>query len=170
MKANGNPDRDAGLRELIAAAEKIGNVSVITDLMPSSHVNGIIAASDADISWHRSEGFGLTVAEAILAGTPVISTNWSGTVDFCDPENVWNTDFKLISVVDNHPEFVGLDAVWADADVSHAASQLREIANGPGAAARKAARARDYLLAYLAKRTYGAALAQLGESCGRQAA
>lgn len=170
MKANGNPDRDAGLRALIAAAGEIGNVRVITDLMPSSYVNGIIAASNAYISLHRSEGFGLTVAEAILAKTPVISTNWSGTVDFCDPENVWNTSFKLIPVIDDHPEFAGLDAVWADADASHAASQLREIVADPDAATRRAAKAQQYLFGYLAEHTYGKALARLDEGHGRKAA
>jgi glycosyltransferase involved in cell wall biosynthesis len=165
MKANGNPDRDEGLRNLIAQAKEIGNVKVITDLMPSSHVNGIIATSDAYISLHRSEGFGLTVAEAILAGTPVVSTNWSGTVDFCDPDNVWNTDYKLIPVVDSHPEFVGLtDAVWADADAAHAARQLAEIAASAEMAKARAARAKDYLLRYLADRTYGTALAQLARA------
>jgi glycosyltransferase involved in cell wall biosynthesis len=171
MKANGNPDRDEGLRNLIAKAGNIGNVRVVTDLMPSSHVNGIIAASDAYISLHRSEGFGLTVAEAILAGTPVISTNWSGTVDFCDPDNVWNINFKLIPVVDDHPEFIGLgNAVWADADADHAATQLRDIAGNPESAARRAAAAKDYLQRYLAERTYGKALARIAGTSERMAA
>uniref|UniRef100_UPI002605E974 glycosyltransferase family 4 protein n=1 Tax=uncultured Rhizobium sp. TaxID=155567 RepID=UPI002605E974 len=162
MKANGNPARDEALRALIGEARAIGNVTVVTDLMPSSHVNGIIAASDAYISLHRSEGFGLTVAEAILAGTPVVSTHWSGTVDFCDPDAVWNTRHTLIPVVDSHPEFAGLrDAVWADADAAHAASQLSAIAADPNAAQAKAMRAKDYLRRYLTERTYGRALAGL---------
>jgi glycosyltransferase involved in cell wall biosynthesis len=162
MKANGNPDRDDALRALIAQAHTIGNVTVVTDLMPSSHVNGIIAASNAYISLHRSEGFGLTVAEAILAGTPVVSTNWSGTVDFCDPDAVWNTDFTLIPVVDSHPEFAGLrNAVWADADPAHAARQLSAIAADPAAARNRAGQAKSYLRRYLAEHSYGRALAGL---------
>jgi glycosyltransferase involved in cell wall biosynthesis len=162
MKASGDPAKDARLGALVNAANEIGNVRVITENLPSSVISGIIARSDAYISLHRSEGFGLTVAEAILAGTPVVSTGWSGTVDFCDPENTWNTDYTLIPVVDSHPEFAGLrNARWADASAGHAARQLGEIADDPEAAARKAGGARDFLRRYLAEHSYPRALQQL---------
>jgi glycosyltransferase involved in cell wall biosynthesis len=162
MKASGNPVRDEALRALIAAASDIGQVRILTENLPSSAIAGIIGQSDAYISLHRSEGFGLTVAEAILAGTPVVSTGWSGTVDFCDPENTWSTDYRLVPVVDTHPEFASLrDARWADASADHAAQQLAEIAGDPVHARSRAAAARNYLERYLAAHTYGAALAQL---------
>ena len=162
MKASGKPKSDPRLRALLAAAGEIGNVRVITDNLPSSAINGIIRQSDAYISLHRSEGFGLTVAEAILGGTPVVSTGWSGTVDFCDPDNTWNTDYTLIPVVDTHPEFAGLtDARWADPSADHAARQLGEIAGNREKTAEKAGKAREYLLRYLAAHTYGKALQQL---------
>jgi glycosyltransferase involved in cell wall biosynthesis len=162
MKASGDPGRDARLRALVAAAGEIGSVRIVTENLPSSAIAGIIGQSNAYISLHRSEGFGLTVAEAILSSTPVVSTGWSGTVDFCDPQNTWNTEYTLIPVVDSHPEFAGLkDARWADANVDHAARQLGEIADRPEIAAEKAAKARDFLLRYLAEHTYENALKQL---------
>lgn len=162
MKASGNPSRDERLRALVASASEAGNIRIVTDNLPSSAINGIIRQSDAYISLHRSEGFGLTVAEAILGGTPVVSTGWSGTVDFCDPHNTWNTDYTLVPVVDTHPEFAGLsDARWADASPEHAALQLREIAGNPQQAAERAIGARDFLSRYLADRTYEKALTQL---------
>lgn len=168
MKASGNPARDERLAALIRSAGEIDNVRIITENLPSSAISGIIAQSDAYISLHRSEGFGLTVAEAILAGTPVVSTGWSGTVDFCDPGNTWNTDYRLIPVVDSHPEFAGLgDARWADASPDHAARQLGEIADDPETAARKAAAARDFLRRYLAEHTYEKALKQVAAASGR---
>jgi len=42
----------------------------------------LIAASDGYVSLHRSEGFGLTIAEAMSLGTPVIATAYSGNMDF----------------------------------------------------------------------------------------
>nr|WP_210341635.1 glycosyltransferase family 4 protein [Rhizobium setariae] len=165
MKASGNPARDERLGALVERAKQSSNIRIVADLLPTSHVNGIIAQSDAYVSLHRSEGFGLTVAEAILSGTPVVSTGWSGTSDFCDPDNTWNTRYRLIPVVDTHPEFAGLkDAVWADADATHAAIQLSEIAGDPSAAAAKAGRAKDYLERYLAEHTYRKALAQLASA------
>jgi glycosyltransferase involved in cell wall biosynthesis len=162
MKASGDPARDTRLGALVAAANEIGNVRVITENLPSSAIAGIIRQSDTYISLHRSEGFGLTVAEAILGGTPVVSTGWSGTADFCDPQNTWNTEYALIPVVDSHPEFAALtEARWADASPDHAARQLGEIAENPARAAEKAANARAFLLRYLAEHTYGSALKQL---------
>jgi glycosyltransferase involved in cell wall biosynthesis len=168
MKASGNPARDESLRAVIAAAADIGQVRILTENLPSSAIAGIIGQSDAYISLHRSEGFGLTVAEAILAGTPVISTGWSGTVDFCDPENTWSTDYRLIPVIDSHPEFASLrDARWADASADHAAQQLAEIAGDPVHARQRAAAARGFLQRYLAANTYGAALERLASAPGK---
>lgn len=39
---------------------------------------------DLYLSLHRAEGFGLTVAEAMLAGVPVAATHWSATAEFVD--------------------------------------------------------------------------------------
>ena len=37
---------------------------------------------DAYVSLHRSEGFGLTVAESMYLGKPVLSTTRSATTEF----------------------------------------------------------------------------------------
>jgi len=162
MKANGNPEKDEGLRRLIDMVKGHSRIKIITDNLPSSEINGIIRESDAYLSLHRSEGFGLTVAEAIIQRTPVISTGWSGTVDFCDPDNSWTVAAPLVPVVDTHPEFAGLkDAVWADPSPAEAASCLRSIYLQPERAAERAERARDYLMRYLADNTYEKAFTTL---------
>jgi glycosyltransferase involved in cell wall biosynthesis len=38
----------------------------------------MIAHCDCYVSLHRSEGFGLTIAEAMLLGKPVIATRYGG--------------------------------------------------------------------------------------------
>ena len=47
----------------------------------------MIAGCDCYASLHRSEGFGITMAEAMLLGKPVIATGYSGNLDFMRPEN-----------------------------------------------------------------------------------
>jgi len=42
----------------------------------------LITCSDVYVSLHRSEGFGLGIAEAMLAGRPAIATAYSGNMDF----------------------------------------------------------------------------------------
>ena len=50
--------------------------------MSRPEVNGLIAATDAFVSLHRSEGFGFGLAEAMLLGKPAIGTDYSGNTDF----------------------------------------------------------------------------------------
>ena len=42
----------------------------------------MIAGCDCYVSLHRSEGLGLTMAEAMSFGKPVIATAYSGNLDF----------------------------------------------------------------------------------------
>lgn len=42
----------------------------------------LIASADAFVSLHRAEGFGLSIAEAMIYGKPVIATGWGGNTDF----------------------------------------------------------------------------------------
>ncbi|TCS02304.1 glycosyltransferase involved in cell wall biosynthesis [Rhizobium sp. BK418] len=162
MKASGSPARDEALRRLMQSVEGDRNIRVITDNLASSEINGIIKESNVYLSLHRSEGFGLTVAEAIMHRTPVVSTAWSGTADFCDPDNTWLVEPLLIPVVDDHPEFADLkDAVWADPSPVAAAALLKGIYSDREAAKRKAEGARDYLLRHLAEHSYDKALLRL---------
>jgi len=162
MKASGNPVRDEVLRALMQSVEGDRNIRIVTDNLASSEINGIIRDSNAYLSLHRSEGFGLTVAEAIMHRTPVISTAWSGTADFCDPENTWLVEPSLIPVVDSHPEFADLtNAVWADPSPATAAAHLKSIYSNPEAAKQKAEAARTYLVRHLAEHSYDKALSRL---------
>ncbi len=162
MKASGNIDKDEALRELIASISGESRIRIVTDKLSNAEINGLIRSSDAYVSLHRSEGFGLTVAEAIMHRTPVISTAWSGTEDFCDPENSWLVASALIPVVDSHPEFAGLPgAVWADPSPEIAAAHLSDIFRAPERAREKAEKAREFLLRYLAENSYEKALQKL---------
>lgn len=162
MKASGDLNKDEGLRELVASVAGNSRIRIVTDRLSNADINGLIRSSQAYLSLHRSEGFGLTVAEAIMQRTPVISTAWSGTADFCDPGNSWLVASPLIPVVDTHPEFAGLEgAVWADPSPAEAAGHLREIFRAPELAREKAEKSREFLLRYLAENSYEKALQTL---------
>ena len=61
----------------------------------ASELNGLMAACDCYVSLHRSEGFGLTMAEAMAIGKPVIGTGYSGNVDFMNAENSYLVDYEI---------------------------------------------------------------------------
>ena len=92
-----------------------------------------MAACDIVLSLHRSEGFGLVPAEAMLAGLPVVATDWSGTQDFLTPESAALVPARLVPVHDPRGVYDLPGAVWAEPDVSVAANHLRRLADDPAA-------------------------------------
>ena len=54
-----------------------------------------MAACDCYVSLHRAEGFGLTLAEAMAIGKPVIATGYSGNVDFMNDANSYLVDYEI---------------------------------------------------------------------------
>ncbi len=88
--------------------------------------NALIARSDCYVSPHRSEGFGLTLAEAMLVGTPVIATNYGGVLEFLNEKNAYLVDF-VMRPVGEHAEPYPADAEWADPDLDELARRMRYV-------------------------------------------
>lgn len=115
-------------RQLLETISKYPNILLIDKQWTRADILGLIQCSDLYASLHRSEGFGLTLAEAMLLGTPVLTTAWSGNMDFCTAENSFLVPAKPIEVNASHPEFNGLEqATWADADIAIAKKLLLDI-------------------------------------------
>jgi glycosyltransferase involved in cell wall biosynthesis len=86
----------------------------------------LMASCDAYVSLHRSEGFGLTMGEAMALGKPVIATQYSGNLDFMNEGNSFLVPFDLVSVGTGNDPYPG-DAVWAEPDVAAAALLMRRV-------------------------------------------
>jgi glycosyltransferase involved in cell wall biosynthesis len=88
----------------------------------------LIHISDAVVSLHRSEGFGLVPLEAMAHGTPVISTAWSGNMEYMNHMNTSLVGYRMIPV---NGEYFGSKPddglVWADPDIDEAAAHMRRI-------------------------------------------
>lgn len=133
-------------RTLQAAA--LPNVILDTGTRSRDEAHAAMAASDIVLSLHRSEGFGLVPAEAMLLGKPVVLTAWSGTEDFCTDDCTVRIPVDLVPAIDPRGVFQAPGAVWADPDLDAAAAALRRLAGNEaerrrlGAAARAAAAVR----------------------------
>ena len=133
-----------GLGRLKDELEGVHNYMLIEQVMSRSEMHALVASCDVFLSLHRSEGFGLVVAEAMALGKPVIATDYSGTTDLISPETGFPVNYKLIDLKQgDYPEWVG--QVWADADVAHAAWHLRRIYEEPSVAAQVGSRAKQFI-------------------------
>jgi glycosyltransferase involved in cell wall biosynthesis len=124
------PDEHIRLRLAIADLPNV----VIDDRQFSREDNyAFTAAADIVLSLHRSEGFGLVMAEAMLLGRPVVATAWSGNMDFMDEQSAALVPAALVPPEDPTGTFNLPDAVWADPDLDVAAAHLRRLADDPDA-------------------------------------
>jgi glycosyl transferase family 4 len=158
--ARAGPDALDRLRRAVAAHPRI---LLVDELWSAARIGMLLAEADVYLSLHRSEGFGLTIAEPMLRGTPVVATAWSGNMDLCPAELTYPVPARLVPVVDRHPDFRGLAgrARWAEPDIAAASAHLRTIHADRKAARTGALAARAYLEAHLRVHGYDKALSRL---------
>lgn len=141
------------LARLQAAARENGIV-VIDRLVSLAQANGFIEMCDCFVSLHRSEGFGLGLAEAMLMGKPVIGTNYSGNLAFMNPQNSFLVDFELIEIEEDRPIYKkGFH--WANPSEAHAAVLMREVFENRDAAMARARKAQPDIAEKLSLRLAG---------------
>jgi len=113
------------LKQLIRRDDRI---HVIETTLSKPDLLALYQACDCFVSLHRAEGFGRGIAEAFTLGLHVITTGYSGNVDFCQAPHADLVDYTLIPVGETeYPYAVG--QVWAEPDVHHAAHLMRAFAN-----------------------------------------
>lgn len=86
----------------------------------------LLATVDCFVSLHRSEGFGLSIAEAMAYARPVVTTNWSGNTDFTTATNAALVDFDLV-MSDRQYGPYRAGTVWAEPRLASAAAQMRRV-------------------------------------------
>ena len=110
--------------EEAGADERIG---LVRETLSGARMASLTQAADAYVSLHRSEGFGYGLAEAMLAGKPVIATAYSGNLDFTRPGEALLVSASRRPIRDGEFLYAGPAQVWAEPDVDSAASAMRAI-------------------------------------------
>jgi len=91
------------------------NVIFLNRNIIQSEVYGLLKELDCYVSPHRSEGFGLTIAEALSVGTPVVCTNYSGPKDFTSNDFCYPIPFKKVKIQATMGPYEK-DQPWAEID------------------------------------------------------
>jgi hypothetical protein len=134
---NGDLRRLGRDRVRLAAADR-PDIVLIEDYLTNDERDALLARADAYVSLHRAEGFGLTMAEAMILGKPVIATGYSGNLDFMTEENSFLVPYEMAEVPPGcEPYLPGTP--WAEPDVDVAARLMRQVVDEPDLAAAKAA-------------------------------
>ena len=120
------PDLMAELTAEIGGAQ---DVRLINDWFTAEQMAALNAEADVVLSLHRSEGFGLVLAQAMAAGKPVLATGWSGNLDFMTAEDSVLVDYALVPVRDRQGFYRG--GLWAEPDIEDAAAKLKALLNDP---------------------------------------
>lgn len=116
------PEEAEQLRRAVGAR---ADIRIIDGYLPAAHKNALLGLCDCYVSLHRSEGFGLTIAEAMSLGKPAIATGYSGNVDFMNEANGYLV--KWTSALVGEDRFFPATAHWSEPDVDDAARIMRHV-------------------------------------------
>jgi len=122
------------------------NVTWVTDALSWADTLTLMKSLDVYVSLHRSEGFGLTMAEAMAMGKPVVASAYSGNIDFMTEGDSCLVHSNVIATDRDHGPYPA-GTLWGDPDVEQAAAYLVSLTNAEfrerlGSAASRAIRAR----------------------------
>lgn len=131
IKINGGDLNSAVVEQLRQELESIaGHMVLINRVMTDNEVKNLVRCCDCFVSLHRSEGYGLGIAEAMVLGKPVIATTYSGNMDFMDVNTAFPVNYRLIPLSEGeYPHWQ--EQKWADPDLDQAAYFMTLLVDDP---------------------------------------
>lgn len=133
-----------GLEKLYWACRHRTDIKIIDEYFDSITMGSLMAVCDSYVSLHRAEGLGLTMANAMCLGKPVIATAYSGNMDFMSEKTAYLIPWTPVKIGAGnlpYPE----DASWAEPDLTVAAHAMRHIVSFPHEAIIRGSNARSDL-------------------------
>ena len=127
--------REAGvdpgtMAQLEEAARSRSDVRLFQSALTNDEMASLIASVDIVVSLHRAEGFGLVAAEAMWLGRAILSTGWSGVMDFLNSECAEIVDYQLVSIAAPEHDIYSA-GVWAEPLIADATARLQHLIDDP---------------------------------------
>ncbi len=150
-----NAHRDpAAYARLQAMAAGCPGIQLLSESLDRATLNCLLDSVDSFVSLHRSEGFGLVMAEAMARGKVVVATGWSGNMDFMSTANSLPVDYTLVRLDEDHGPYARGER-WAEPSLADASAKLRQVARDHALRERLGRRAREDCAAMLAPAVVG---------------
>lgn len=122
-----NGDKQPAARDqLRAAVASRRDIVLMEDYFTPTRRTALMAHADCYVSLHRSEGLGLTMAESMALGKPVIATAYSGNMEFMDEHNSFLVPYDRVPIGAGAEPYPAT-AHWAEPRVDVAASLMRKV-------------------------------------------
>jgi GT2 family glycosyltransferase/glycosyltransferase involved in cell wall biosynthesis len=136
-----SPEHDRQfLLKLSRAIAGAANIHVMAETLNEADMASLRAISDCLLAPHRSEGFGLNIAEFMALGKPVVATNYAGNVDFLDAATGYPVAYDLCEIETMTGPYPA-KYIWAEPRRDALVAQLREVFSNRAEAKRRGAQA-----------------------------
>jgi glycosyltransferase involved in cell wall biosynthesis len=119
--------------ELMAAAAGDPRIHWLHELLSPAAMDDLLLSADTLLSLHRSEGFGLVLADAMVTELPVIATGYSGNLDFMPPGSAALVRWQIQPITRTCGDY-RQGWHWAEPDLAAAARAMRQLVQDPAAA------------------------------------
>jgi glycosyltransferase involved in cell wall biosynthesis len=132
--------RDRLVREQVSAAiaranpadpcSAIARIKICSEFLPEEYVTALAQRANCHVSLHCGEGWCYPLFDAACDGTPVISTAYSGPMDYLDPRYHHLVRYDLVPAAREEQVMrfgFSPDMTWAAPDTLDAARQMREV-------------------------------------------
>jgi len=123
INARRRPDQAERLRLRVAGSS---DILLLEDYLDADDRDALVALCDCYVSLHRSEGLGLTMAEAMALGRPVIATGYSGNLAFMTEANSFLVPWTPASIPTGCEPYAA-GGTWAEPDLEAAARLMRTV-------------------------------------------
>jgi len=118
-----NGDKFPDQVQQLQQAARYRNIQFIDGYLARDEVINLVSSLDGYVSLHRSEGLGISMAQAMYLKKPVIATGYSGNMEFMNHNNSFLIRYQLTEIQESHGPYTK-GQYWAEPDVEHAAELM----------------------------------------------